>query len=94
MQVKWLRKAALNLDDAHDYLAKDNPRVAQEFAFEVCRLVNLLVDQQAMGRPGRVPGTRELVVQPYPFIIPYRVKGDEVHILRVFHTKLRLPSHW
>lgn len=94
MQVKWLRKAALNLDDAHDYLAKDNPRVAQEFAFEVCRLVNLLVDQPAMGRPGRVPGTRELVVQPYSFIVPYRVKGDEIHILRVFHTRLRLPSSW
>ncbi|MGY3929215.1 type II toxin-antitoxin system RelE/ParE family toxin [Aeromonas simiae] len=47
-----------------------------------------------MGRPGRVPGTRELVVQPYPFLIPYRVKGEEIHILRVFHTRLRLPSHW
>ena len=43
MQVKWLRKAALNLEDAHDYLAKENPRVAQEFAHEVYRLVNLLV---------------------------------------------------
>ena len=43
MQVKWLRKAALNLEDAHDYLAKENPRVAQEFVFEVYRLVNLLV---------------------------------------------------
>ncbi|MFQ2373898.1 type II toxin-antitoxin system RelE/ParE family toxin, partial [Aeromonas caviae] len=52
MQVKWLRKAALNLEDAHDYLVKENPRVAQEFVFEVYRLVNLLVDQPALGRPG------------------------------------------
>ena len=94
MQVKWLRKAALNLEDAHDYLAKENPRVAQEFVFEVYRVVNLLVAQPAMGRPGRVPGTRELVLQPYPFLIPYRVKGEEIQILRVFHTRLRLPSHW
>ena len=54
MQVKWLRKAALNLEDAHDYLAKENPRVAQEFVLEVYRLVHLLVSQPAMGRPGRV----------------------------------------
>ncbi|WP_016946644.1 type II toxin-antitoxin system RelE/ParE family toxin [Klebsiella pneumoniae] len=94
MQVKWLRKAALNLEDAHDHLAKENSRVAQEFVLEVYRLVYLLVDQPAMGRPGRVPGTRELVLQPYPFLIPYRVKGEEIHILRVFHTRLRLPSHW
>ena len=94
MQVKWLCKAALNLEDAHDYLAKENPMVSQEFVFEVYRLVNLLVAQPAMGRPGRVPGTRELVLQAYPFLIPYRVKGEEIHILRVFHTRLRLPSHW
>ena len=94
MQVKWLRKAALNLEDAHDYLAKENPRVAQEFVFEVYRLVNLLVAQPAMGRPGRVPGTRELVLQPYPFLIPYRVNGEEIHILRVFHTRLGLSRHW
>ncbi|MBW3817248.1 type II toxin-antitoxin system RelE/ParE family toxin [Aeromonas hydrophila] len=94
MQVKWLRKAALNLEDAHDYLANDNPRVAQEFVLEVYRLVRLLKSQPAMGRPGRVPGTRELVVQPYPFLIPYRVKDEEIHILRVFHTRLRPPSNW
>ncbi len=94
MQVKWLRKAALNLEHAHDYLAKEDPRVAQEFVFEVYRLVHLLVSQPAMGRPGRVPGTRELVVQPYPFLIPYRVKDEEIQILRVFHTRLRLPSNW
>ena len=82
MQVKWLRKAALNLEDAHDHLAKENSRVAQEFVLEVYRLVHLLVDQPAMGRPGRVPGTRELVLQPYPFLIPYRVKGEEIQMPR------------
>ncbi|BDA63144.1 type II toxin-antitoxin system RelE/ParE family toxin [Shewanella xiamenensis] len=94
MQVRWLRKAAQNLEDAYDYLAKDNPKVAQAFVLDVYRLVNLLTTQPAMGRAGRVAGTRELVVQDYPFIIPYRVHQDEIHILRVFHTKLRLPSHW
>ncbi|MGL4612605.1 MAG: type II toxin-antitoxin system RelE/ParE family toxin [Shewanella sp.] len=61
---------------------------------DVYRLVNLLPAQPAMGRAGRVAGTRELVVQDYPFIIPYRVQQDETHILRVFHTRLRLPSQW
>ncbi|WP_431167794.1 type II toxin-antitoxin system RelE/ParE family toxin, partial [Tenacibaculum halocynthiae] len=51
-----------------------------------------LSTQPAMGRPGRVPGTRELVVLPYPLLLPYRVQGDEIHILRVFHTRQRFPS--
>lgn len=92
MQVKWLRKAALNLYDAHEFLSKENPVVAQEFVLEVYRLVGLLSTQPAMGRPGRVPGTRELVVRPYPFLLPYRVLGGEIHILRVFHTRQRFPS--
>ena len=73
MRVKWLRKAAQNLEDAYDYLAKDNPKVAQAFVQDVYRLVNLLPAQPAMGLAGRVVGTRELVIQDYPFIIPYRV---------------------
>lgn len=92
MRVKWLRKAALNLEDAHDFLSRENPIVAQKFVREVYRLVGLLSTQPAMGRPGRVPGTRELVVQPYPFLIPYRVQGGEIHILRVFHSRQRFPS--
>jgi toxin ParE1/3/4 len=94
MQIRWLRKAAQNLDDAYDYVAKDNPKAAKELVQEVYRLVNLLKTQPSMGRAGRVAGTRELVVQDYPFIIPYRIQHDEIQILRVFHTRLRLPSHW
>ena len=92
MRVKWLRKAALNLEDAHYFLSQEIPVVAQEFVREVYRVVGLLLTQPAMGRPGRVPGTRELIVQPYPFLIPYRVQGGEIHILRVFHTRQRFPS--
>jgi plasmid stabilization system protein ParE len=28
------------------------------------------------------------------YIVPYRVRGDIVEILRVFHTSRRLPDHW
>ena len=94
MRVKWLRKAAQNLEDAYDYLAKDNPKVAQAFVQDVYRLVNLLPVQPAMGRAGRVVGTREQIIQDYPFIIPYRVKQDEIHILRIFHTRSRSPGQW
>lgn len=47
-----------------------------------------------VGRPGRVPGTRELVLVNYPYILPYRVRNDVVEILRVFHTSQRPPAVW
>jgi toxin ParE1/3/4 len=37
-----------------------------------------------MGRPGRVPFTRELVVAGTPFVVIYRVRAD-VEIVRVLH---------
>jgi Plasmid stabilization system protein len=53
-----------------------------------------LSQQPNAGRPGKVSGTRELVMDKYPFIISYRVKGEELQILRVFHTSHKLPQKW
>jgi toxin ParE1/3/4 len=52
----------------------------------------LLADNPHMGRPGRVPGTRELVVTRTPYIVPYRVRGDTLEILRVYHGARRWPD--
>jgi toxin ParE1/3/4 len=51
-----------------------------------------LVDHAELGRPGRVPGTRELVVTGTPFIIPYRIKDSSVEILRIYHASRRWPD--
>jgi len=53
-----------------------------------------LEQQPGLGRPGRVPGTRELVVGHTRYIVPYRVRGQTVEVLRVFHTSRRLPDRW
>ena len=37
------------------------------------------------GRAGRMPGTRELVCHPLPYLIVYRVKADAIHLLRIRH---------
>jgi plasmid stabilization system protein ParE len=47
-----------------------------------------------MGRAGRVPGTRELLLPRYSLLVPYRVVGAELQILRVFHTRQVPPSAW
>ncbi len=93
MRVKWLRTALANLDAEAAYVASDSlaaaARVVRRITISVARLRNY----PAMGRPGRVPGTRELVVNGTPYIVPYRVRGDAVEILRVFHAARRWPKH-
>jgi len=38
--------------------------------------------------------TRELIVAKTRYIVPYRVRGETVEVLRVFHTSRRLPESW
>jgi toxin ParE1/3/4 len=91
MQVKWLRRALLNLEQEAAWIAQDDPRAAASFVTEADTATRLLAQHPDMGRPGRVPGTRELVLPHFPCIIPYRVKAQRVEILRVFHTARKWP---
>jgi toxin ParE1/3/4 len=92
MRVRWLTKATNALIEVHDHIAKDNPMAAKEFFRHAIASAEQLVQYPQTGRTGRVHGTRELVLVKYPYIIPYRVKGQEVQILHVFHSSRVWPS--
>lgn len=91
MRVRWLRAALQNLDTEAEYIARDSPAAAARVVASVEESVRYLATHPAMGRPGRVPGTRELVVANLPYVIPYRMRGEAVEILRVFHGKRKWP---
>lgn len=92
MQVKWLRTALRNLDTEAVFIAEDDPAAARLVVQRALKAVAMLAAQPDIGRPGRVPHTRELVVLNTRLIVPYRVRGDTVEVLRVFHTSRRLPQ--
>jgi toxin ParE1/3/4 len=94
MRLRWLRHALRNLDDEAAYIAADDPTAARQVVKRVFDAVAQLEQQPGLGRPGRVPGTRELVVSQTRYIVPYRVRGQTVEVLRVFHTSRRLPDQW
>ena len=94
MRIRWLRAALRNLDEEATRIAVDNARVARLVVQRILDAVEQLAEQPALGRPGRVPGTRELVVLRTRYLVPYRVRGETVEILRVFHTSRRPPATW
>ena len=91
MRVRWLRKALRNLDEEAT-IATDDAAAARLVVRRVLDAVVQLADQPGLGRPGRVRGTRELIVHKTRYIVPYRVRGETVEILRVLHTSRRLPE--
>lgn len=94
MRVKWLRKALENLDDEAAYIAQDSPASAAALVRHLTESAAMLASHPHLGRPGRVPGTRELVVTRFSYILPYRVREQTVEILRVFHTARKWPRRF
>lgn len=96
MQVRWLSTALQNLNQEADYIAQDDPQAARLVVHRIHRAVSLLADNPAVGHPGRIHGTRELVVPDTRYILPYRVRPrlERIEILRVFHSSRKSPKSW
>ena len=82
-----------DLTAARVYFARDNPPAAEKQIERVLVAVTSLLRFPESGRPGRRTGTRELVVNRTPYIVPYRLRGEIVEALRVMHGRQRWPDH-
>ena len=94
MRVEWLEKALKNLEDEANYIALENPKAAGDFSDAIFAGVDNLAQFPTMGREGRVKNTREWAVPNWSYLIPYRVHGDSLQILGVFHTRQRPRPNW
>jgi toxin ParE1/3/4 len=92
LRIRWTRPALKDLEAIGDFIARDNPEAARLVVARLVASVDKLRDHPSLGRPGRLTGTRELVVAGTPYIAPYRVRGDGVEILAVFHGARRWPD--
>ena len=90
MEVKWLRRALRDLENQIEFIAEDNPEAAVRTGETIGRAVARLANFPELGRIGRVPSTRELVVAGTRFIVIYRTT-DSVEILRLLHSSQRWP---
>ncbi len=96
MKIRWLRKALENIEHEATYISQENPAAANEVVQRIYDSVDLLADNPSLGHPGRIPGTRELIVPDTHYIIPYRVRLrlKQIEILRVFHISRKPPKNW
>ncbi|HSG38539.1 MAG TPA: type II toxin-antitoxin system RelE/ParE family toxin [Thermoanaerobaculia bacterium] len=92
MRVRWTRRALRSLDQIAAYIAQDRPMAASRISQRIHEAVENLAANPESGRPGRVPGTRELIIAGTPFIVPYRVGTDALEILTVLHAARKWPE--
>jgi toxin ParE1/3/4 len=91
MPVRWTRPAAEDLERIARRIQQDNPAAARRIAktlYDRCMRLETFPNR---GRIGRIAGTRELIFAPLPYIAVYRVKDDDVEILRIYHSARNWP---
>jgi toxin ParE1/3/4 len=82
MRIRWTEPAAQDLYNITRYIGRDNPSAARDVAKTIYDGCQGLVNFPNRGRHGKVPGTRELIFSPLPYIAAYRV----MKILSKFFT--------
>jgi toxin ParE1/3/4 len=85
MRIRWTPAAAADLQHLSDYLKDHHPHYQEPTLRKVFAAVQSLKEWPHRGRPGREEGTRELLFPPLPYIAVYRVRGDSIEVLRIYH---------
>jgi toxin ParE1/3/4 len=89
MNVVWSPRAIRHLVAIRQYIEKDSDQNAAAIASRILNAIEILRTQPNMGRAGRLPGTRELVIAGTPYIVPYRVRHERLELLAVLDWRRR-----
>ena len=92
MRIFWSPQARDDLLEMVRYLSDKNPHAAKSLYDRIETIADDLMASPYSGRPGRVPGTRELVVTNTPYILPYQIRQERIEILRVYHSARKWPG--
>lgn len=90
MRLVWRPMAVEDRASIMDYIAQDNPGAALERDEEIEAKTDALVSHPKLYKPGRIKGTREMVIRPN-YVVVYRETPAEVTILRVLHVAQQWP---
>ena len=94
MEIRFTRNAYADVDAIYDYIAADNPAMAQKILNKIENMIDYLADHPQLGRIGKVIGTRELIVPDTPYIIAYKIDQQVIDILAIIHSKTRWPEQF
>jgi toxin ParE1/3/4 len=93
VKIVWTRRASRHLRAAFDYWNRESsPASADLMLDRIFSAVDLVERYPGAGRPGRIPGTRELVIVPTPFLIAYRIRRGTIEILALLHGARKWPD--
>jgi toxin ParE1/3/4 len=94
MRIVWTAPARRDLRAVRAYIAAEQSAAAERQILRILNAVGSLARFPELGRSGRRAGTRELVIGRTPYLVPYRLRGEIIEILRVLHGRQRWPDQF
>lgn len=91
LTVEWSTPASKDFLAIIEYISDQNPQAAQRLKDEVQQRITQLPNHPKLYKPGRVEGTREIVVLPN-YLVVYRETGMTISILRILHAARQWPT--
>jgi toxin ParE1/3/4 len=91
-RLEWSPRAGSDLLAIESFYADFSQVTADRVIAEIRRIALRLETYPAIGRPGQVRGTRELVISSYPFTLVYRITGSRIRVGRVLHQHQKYPD--
>ena len=92
MRLEWSAYARADREEIFTHIEAGNPRAAIMVDDRIREHVENLLQFPHSGRPGRIDGTRELVIVGTPYITAYLIIADTIRILRVLHGARAWPD--
>jgi toxin ParE1/3/4 len=90
-QLEFTARAFQHIAAAEEFISRENPAAAQKVAEAIYKTAEKLEIFPDLGKPGRVPGTRELPLTKYPYTLVYRVRPSKVIVYAVMHHARKFP---
>ena len=92
MRLEWSPLALEDRIRIFEFIAAENIHAAFRVDDAIENQTDQLTGFPESGRPGRVTGTRELIMTAYPYTLIYSIGDATVLILRVLHHAMQWPE--
>jgi toxin ParE1/3/4 len=89
MRVRFSSPARDELGAIYSYIAEHNPTAAQRVKARIREAAEQLSNAPYMGRKTDRAEVRVRIVNPYPYLIFYTIRDQEVLVLHIRHAARR-----
>jgi toxin ParE1/3/4 len=90
MRLAWREMARNDRFRIMDHIAQDNPAAAISLDEKFAEKARLAAQTPSKYKPGRYPGTREIIIHPN-YVMVYRITREAVEIIRILHARQQWP---